>query len=63
MTMCHRKRGAMLIVIRGTLARQEWAHDFTYSFANHSSARAEFAGRVHQVRRIDQDAHTAIRAI
>jgi hypothetical protein len=28
MTMMHHGRGAMLIVIRGTLARQEWAYDF-----------------------------------
>lgn len=28
MTMMHHGRGTMLIVIRGTLARQEWAYDF-----------------------------------
>lgn len=28
MTMVHHGRNTMLIVIRGTLARQEWAYDF-----------------------------------
>lgn len=51
MTMMHHERNTMLLVIRGTLARQEWAYDFQYNFGTpESGATAEFPGRVHQVR-------------
>lgn len=51
MTLLHPARNTMLIVIRGTLARQEWAYDFQYNFATpESGATREFPGRVHQVR-------------